>query len=250
MIARVPDTNVASVLVIEDEPDLNVAMVAYLALSGFRCDGARSRQDAFDCLHDGTYDLVVLDLGLPDGDGLVLAEELERAHDSGVVIVTARHTVEEKLKGYGAGADYYLVKPVDMRELVAVLNILLERRQAAGAEPPAIPEAALAGTSAWGVDTIGWRLHPPACPSLLLTRSEILVVAALAERPGEAVHRDDLVRRLDEDPMRYDPRRMEVLVRRLRRKIADHVGHADPIRTVHGKGYAFAAPVRILDVPA
>jgi DNA-binding response OmpR family regulator len=246
----VSDTNVASVLIIEDEPDLNAAMVDYLALSGFRCDGVRSRHDAVNRLHDGKYDLVVLDLGLPDGDGLVLAEELERAHDSGVVIVTARHTVEEKLKGYGAGADYYLVKPVDMRELVAVLNILLDRRQAARAESLTVPAAAAAETSACGVDTIGWRLHPPACPSLLLTRSEILVVAALAERPGEAVHRDDLVRRLNEDPLRYDPRRMEVLVRRLRRKIADHVGHTDPIKTVHGKGYAFAAPVRILNVPA
>lgn len=220
------------VLVVEDEPDLRSTMVSFLNLSDFVADGigCLAEFDAWKNTHD--CDLLLLDLGLPDGDGLEIARTLRAQGSCGIVIVTARGGLDDKLEGYQVGADHYLVKPVDMREVVVVLRAVHARLPT--------PEAA------WELDPLGWKLKAPNGRETRLTRSELALLAPLARQQGQAVAREVLAEALGQRPDDYDPRRMEVLVRRLRKKVNEETGLTVPIDTVHGIGYAFTGKVQIL----
>lgn len=174
-------------------------------------------------------DLAVLDLGLPDGAGLSVIEGLRNGGRRGVVVMTARGQVQDRINGYTMGADNYLIKPVDMHELVAVLMVLYQRL------PPR--------HNLWWLDVLAWELLAPGGQSIRLTRSEISVMKILAEAPGQPAERSEIARGLGLRPSDYDPRRLEILIRRLRRKIFDSIGAEAPIETVHGVGYVFAASI-------
>jgi DNA-binding response OmpR family regulator len=139
--------------------------------------------------------------------------------------------LDDRLRGYEVGADQYLVKPTDLRELAAVLKAIYARL-------PAVD-------SAWQVDVLGWRIRAPDGKQAGLTRSEVMVLKALAARPGVTVLRDQIVEGLGYKPIDYDPRRLEIMIRRLRNKVAEETGRQLPISTVHGQGYAFTARISI-----
>lgn len=215
------------VVVIEDEPDLNAAMVSFLNLSGFTADGVLGidQLDAWLLSHE--CDLAVLDLGLPDGAGLSVIDRLRLRGPCGVVVATARGLVQDRIVGYTSGADHYLVKPVDMRELVAVLTTLHQRL------PPR--------SNPWRLEQLAWRLVAPNGQAVRLTNSELTVMKALASAPGRPLPRPAIAEALGFNPADYAPHRLEILVRRLRRKVLDNTGIDVPIETVHGVGYAFTA---------
>lgn len=218
------------VVVIEDEPDLRSTMVSFLNLSGFVTDGVGSRAefDAWMANHD--CDLVVLDLGLPDADGITLAQSLREMGDYGIVVITARSGIDDRLEGYEVGADHYMVKPVDLREVVGVVRAVHARR-------PRIRDR-------WVLDPVAWTLTAPSGVAVRLTRSELEILKPLAETPGEAVPRAALAEALGFRSADYDPRRMEIMVRRLRRKVGEATGLSLPVETVHAVGYAFTAPIQ------
>lgn len=221
------------VIVVEDDPDLNATIVSFLNLSGFAANGVRSgaELDAWLVSHD--CQLAVVDLGLPDRSGLSIVEALHDKGRRGVVVVTARGQINNRLSGYAVGADSYLVKPVDMRELVAVLNAIQAR----------LPTQ----QKNWELNPLGWQLTAPNGRSARLTQSELAVIKAMGACPGQAVPRAALAEALGFRGADYDPRRLEILIRRLRRKIAEEVGIDAPIETAHGVGYAFTAGIRSVD---
>jgi len=148
-----------------------------------------------------------------------------------LVIITGRGSIDDRLLGYAEGADHYLVKPVDLPELAAVLSSVHAR----------LP----ARQQYWGLDTVQWRLTAPNDAVVSLTRSEVIVLQCLAACPGEGVARPEIIQALGFRPSEYDPKRMEVLMRRLRQKIETITSHASPIETVHAFGYAFTADIRV-----
>ncbi len=223
----------ARILVVEDEVDLREATVAYLQLEGMTAVGVGTLQAARSLLALQSFDLLVLDLGLPDGDARVWLEQNADLRDKGVIVTTARGERTDRIVGVQAGADCYLVKPVDLDELVGLARNLLRRLRTA--DQP----------SSWVLDILKWTLHSPESRSLKLTYSEFVLLQALARRAGESVSRDDLAVALGHDPVVYDPRRLEVLVRRLRNKVAEQLGYPLPLETVHGQGYAFAASIML-----
>lgn len=220
----------ARVLVIEDEGDLREATVAYLQLEGFNAVGVGSLTAADRLLALQAFDLLVLDLGLPDGDARFWLEQHEEQLHKGIIMTTARGGRGDRIAGVQAGADCYLVKPVDLDELVGLARNLLRRLRLD------LPQT-------WILDTVKWTLLAPGARALKLTHSELLILTALACRSGAPVSRDELATALGHDPMIYDPRRLEILVRRLRGKVGDALGYPLPLETVHGHGYAFAAPI-------
>lgn len=221
------------VVVVEDDPDLNATMVSFLNLSGFAANGVRSgaELDAWLTSHDCQF--AVVDLGLPDRSGLAIVEALLDKGRRGVVVVTARGQINNRLSGYAVGADSYLVKPVDMRELVAVLRAIQAR----------LPVQ----QKNWELNPLGWQLVAPNGRTARLTQSELAVIKAMAASPGRAVSRAVMAEALGFRDADYDPRRLEILIRRLRRKIMDETGADAPIETAHGVGYAFTAGVRIAE---
>ncbi len=222
----------ARVLVVEDEAELLDAMVTYLNMEGFIADGVASLAAAGHWMRTHAFDVVVLDLGLPDGDGLAWLESEEAVRDKGVVITTARGEDADRISGVRAGADVYLVKPVLMEELTHLVANLVRRLPAQASRH-------------WQISAVNWALKSPEGVSLRLTHSEYRILSELSRAPGTPVPRQDLVRALGEDPETYDPRRMEILVRRLRAKAQAGMGLALPLGTVHRSGYAFTAPIGI-----
>ena len=221
--------NAVHILVVEDEPALQEAMVTYLNLSGFIADGVGSLAGAEGWMQTHRFDIVILDLGLDDGDGLSLLSQFN-LQDKGLIIMTARSELFDRLIGLKAGADIYLVKPVVLEELVANIHNLSRRLN--------ITPAKL-----WVLDTSSWLLESPDNLSVKLTQLEMAFLACLVRSPSEVVLKDSLIVALGQDPSEYDPRRMEVLVRRLRTKIKNNLYCDAPIETVHGQGYVFTGAI-------
>lgn len=228
-------TITARILVVEDEADLCEATVAYLQLEGIDAVGVGTLEAAKHLLARQPFDLLVLDLGLPDGDARVWLEDNADLRAKGVIVTTARGERSDRIVGIQAGADCYLVKPVDLDELVGLVRNLLRRLRA---DQP----------QGWTLDGLKWTLRSPEVRSLKLTHSELVLLLTLARRAGGSVSRDELAIALGHDPLIYDPRRLEVLVRRLRNKVTEQLGYPLPLETVHGQGYAFTAPIAITGV--
>ncbi len=218
------------ILVIEDEVDLMDAMVTYLNMEGFAADGVSSLNMATQWIRTHQFDVAVVDLGLPDGDGMAWFKENLLLQKKGMIITTARGDSNQRIEGIKAGADVYLVKPIQLEELASLVHNLMRRIRAQA--PPS-----------WVLHRMNWMLHHPSGMPLKLTHSEFMFMQVMAEQSGQAVARQALVTRLGHDPQTYDFRRLEILVRRLRNKAKDLLGSDLPLETVHKIGYAFTAPI-------
>jgi DNA-binding response OmpR family regulator len=220
------------VLIIEDEPDLLDAMLSFLKLDGLTVHGVGSLREADQWLLSHTHDILVLDLGLPDGDGLAwLAARADLVH-KGVIITTARGESPARVSGVRAGADIYLVKPVQLEELSALIGNLMRRRLQIAPQ-------------VWKLNVLNWTLKSPLGVSMKLTSSELKVMKMLTPFPGQVVTRHALVMGLGHDPDVYDPRRLEILIRRLRSKAETCFGLRFPLDTAHGEGYSFTAAISL-----
>lgn len=220
-------------LVVEDEPALGSLLRTGLERAGFAVDLAPCLSDARDCLAVTNFDAAILDLSLPDGDGMSLLQRLRRAGESlPLLILTARDAPEDRVLGLDTGADDYLVKPFHMPELVARIRALLRR-----------PNAALGVTLTLGnltLDTITRqvRIGPRVTP---FSPRELSVLEILLRRQGHVVMRPVLEQRLYSLDQDFTPNALEVLVHRLRRRLQE--AEATPlIHTIRGVGYLMAMP--------
>ncbi len=244
----------ARIIVVEDEADLRDDLIEYLDRCGFEVRGA-SRGSELDRLLDaGPADVIVLDINLPDEDGFSVARRVRASSPAAIIMLTARSSLIDRVIGLELGADVYLVKPVDFREVEAQIKALMRRMQKGTDSPPAAehapaPPAAPAGASpadprkAWLFDDIEWRIQPPTGAAVPLTATEYKFLSLLVTAPGEAVSRQDISLALtgrDWDPY---SRSIDSLVRRLRIKVEERSGCALPVQAVHGVGYAFVGPV-------
>ena len=218
------------VYVIEDEPDLREIVCLGLTRSGFDVTGFTAAPPFYRALVARRCDIAVIDVGLPGEDGFSIAAQLQAAGGIGVVMLTARGALADRVRGLRQGADAYLVKPVVMRELTATLTALARRLRATASLAPA--------TGDWQLTGDGWILRAPNNREIPLTGAERTFVQSLFERRGDAVDRDSLARVLGSDPAYFDPHRLDSLVNRLRRKFAN-AGLRLPLRAIRGVGYAF-----------
>jgi len=215
-------------LIVEDEARIVEILTAALRKAAFTVDAVATAADAKDAIATIPYDLVVLDLGLPDGDGLdVLAASRTQGGVAPVLVLTARDAIEDRVSGLDAGADDYLVKPFSTAELVARVKALLRR-----------PGGALGLVLKAGnitFDTIGRDVRVGEA-SLALPRREIAVLEHLMRRLGRVVPRGVLEEKLyglDDD---LESNAIPVHVHHLRRKLMDQ-GATATIHTVRGVGY-------------
>lgn len=220
------DVATPRILLIEDESLLCETMMAYLNLDGFRCQsvGSLAGFKAFQASGQ-TVDVVVFDLGLPDGDGLDAIGPFAVVNPNvGVVIVSARGAVEQRIEGLNRGADVYLQKPVDLAELSVILRTLARRMQKK-------PE------NSWLLDNKTWQLIAPSGLALTLTMRERITMKLVMASPGVPVRRDVLAKAWGFDPLIYDFRRMESTIRRLRNKCEQQLGCPLPLATIYGYGF-------------
>ena len=212
---------------VEDEELVRRAVALGLRHEGLEVDEVA---DAAACraeLKASRFDVVVLDLGLPDLDGISLARELRLQPWLGLVVVTRRASLEARIEALDVGADDYLVKPVHPAELAARIRSVVRRRG------PAPQRRTRLGP--WQVD-LDARTVSADGAAAGLTRGEFDILARLVEARGRVVNRDQLLETISRNPLESDPRSVDMLVSRLRRKLG-RGAECDLIATVAGHGY-------------
>lgn len=214
----------ATVLLVEDDTDLRAEVKDYLAAEGFKVLEASSLQSSMEILQNQTVGALVLDAGLPDGNALFSLPEIRRLTNCPIVMMTAWGQLSQRLQGLQQGADYYLVKPVPLSELCAVLATLLRRAPKRGS---------------WHANVTERVLFAPNGSGIQLTASEWIFVQQLRQNPGKVVSRQELVRSLGQDPLDYDSRRMDTLLQRVRKKAQQAHAGTLPLHTRHGLGYVW-----------
>ena len=225
-----PDaTSGLRIALLEDDAALrDRILLPGLSNFGFVATGMATAVDLHDRMQSTTFDIVVLDVGLPDADGFVLAGELRAGFpDIGIVMLTGRGETPDRVRGLSQGADAYLSKPVEIELLAATLHSLSRRLQST-------PASALARH--WHLDADGWCLVSPKGCAIALTKAERRVMGRLTHAPGQLVTREELIAALTDNVHDFDPHRLDSLIHRLRRKIAE-CGETLPLTAVHGEGY-------------
>ena len=231
-----PHTAVKIALLEDDRVLRDCVLVPRLRDHGFEVDGLATAADLIAYLRQ-PVDIAVIDVGLPDADGFELVQSLRRQYPSlGLLMLTGRASVTDQMRGLSSGADAYLAKPVDVSLLAATLHSLA-RRLRGGAEPGA--DAAPGGS--WRLDAGGWRLLSPLGGGVALTRSERPLLQRLIAATGEVVLREELISTLTDDVFEFDTHRLDSMIHRLRRKVANGCGLPLPLTSVHGAGYVFIA---------
>ena len=214
-------------LVVEDDPDLNRQLVAALEEAGYVVDSAKDGEEGHFLGDTEPYDAVILDLGLPEMDGVTVLEKWRRdGRIMPVLILTARDRWSDKVAGFDAGADDYVAKPFYMEEVLARLRALLRRATGhASSELECGPVR---------VDTRSSRVTVNG-RAIKLTSLEYRLLAYLMHHQGRVISRTELVEHLYDQDFDRDSNTIEVFVGRLRRKLGK-----DVIETVRGTGYRFA----------
>lgn len=221
-------------LVVEDEPTLREALLRLIAQWGYAAQAAATGREALEWLELEHFDLVLLDLGLPDRDGLELCRSLRRAarHQPLVLMLTGRDRREDKLAGLDGGADDYVVKPFDPDLLRARVRALLRRAN--------LP---LTAALSWGSLQLqpGDSIAQLGETSVKLTRKEALILEQLIRAQGGACRKDELLDGCEDGRRVMGDDALRAHMRNLRQKLSGAGGHANLIETVYGLGYRLTA---------
>lgn len=223
------------VLLVEDDELLRSSLVSLLGMSGFRVTGVGDGLSFYRALGEDAPDVAVLDLGLPDQAGETLIDYLRRNTTIPIIVITARDSIDTRLECYRTGADLFLGKPVDGRELAAAIASLAGRRRGEAAARPTPPADAT-----WVLDVPRHALVTPGGESITLTAMEWQFLSTVAEGEDHGARRRDLLLVLYNRDDESAEHALETLVRRTRQKIADVLGAPAPIQTEYGLGYRFA----------
>ena len=220
------------ILIVEDEQDLLSAARDYLGTEGYICEGASNYKQGSDRIRHYEYDCVVVDIGLPDGSGLKLVEELRsNVSETGIIIISARNSLDDKILGLNIGADDYLTKPFDLSELNARVKSILRRRQFKGRNEIEFNEILIVP------DTLRVTIQGSQMP---LTKKEYDLLIYFISNRDKIITKESIVEHLWPDYANssdsYDF--VYTHVSNLRKKLIDK-GSRDYIKTVYGVGYRF-----------
>ncbi|MDM0067399.1 response regulator transcription factor [Variovorax sp. J31P207] len=220
------------ILLIDDDEHLGAPLASYFARFDFELDSASRPSEGLAKLRAGHYDAAILDVMLPEMDGFALCREIRRESDIPIVMLTARGDVMDRVVGLEIGADDYLPKPFEPRELVARVQTILRRRRAV-APPAAAPQQRLFEGLAIDLDKREVLRHGE---RIELTGTEFELLALLADPPGRVWSRDEILNRLRGHEAELYTRAVDIVVSRLRKKLEP----LDCIKTLRNAGYALA----------
>lgn len=239
MNKHTPQNQEGRLIIVEDDSDLRDSLVKYLNLSGFDVTGVGSALEFYKNVSANTYTIAIVDLGLPDQNGLVLTEYLRKNTDIRIILLTSSSSMDDKLSGYHCGADFYFVKPVDLRELSAIVTSLFARIHH---QKSTTPNDGFNNKTDWIFIRKNWLLQTPCGKDIKLTAKELNFISFLISDTKEVSTRQELLKRLEYLNNESGHRSLESLVNRLRSKILTVCGES-PIKTVHGTGYSLLVNV-------
>ena len=232
----------ARLIVVDDDPDIRDLIVQQLRQEHYEVIAAGSLGELYQALSVHPADLIVLDLNLPDGDGLTLCRELRaEGNDVPIIMVSARGSAIDRVLGLELGADDYLTKPFEPRELLVRIRNLLRRSHADEPDRQRDKGVRLARLGPWRLDLFQRRLIAEDGRLVMLSSAEFRLLSRFIDEPNVVLSRENLV------PERrataaFD-RSTDLQVSRLRQKLATMPGGEELILTVRGEGYVLASPV-------
>ncbi len=235
-------SHVAHIVVVDDDPDVRDMLQDYLTEEGYRVSTAEGGGAMRQILGRDRADLVILDLTMPEENGLTIAKSLRKTSDVGIIMLTGKGEPVDRVVDLEVGADDYVSKPFDLRELLARVRSVLRRVRRGARDDPGEEFRSLA-FAGWSLDFGARRLVSPENMEVPLTTAEFNLLAALATHANRVLSRDqllDLTQGRDWTP--FD-RSLDNLISRLRRKVEADPKRPTMIKTVHGVGYVFAQSV-------
>ena len=235
------------IAILDDEVDITLLLANYLQGHGYRVTQLHEGRALLALMPTDPPALVLLDLGLPGEDGLSIARQLREHWRCGLVIVTGRGDSVDKVVGLEVGADDYVTKPFDLRELVARIKAVLRRMTPTeGAAPEAIAQGARRDTfrfAGWELDVAARRLVSPQGQEVALTTGEFDLLCTFARHPGRVLSRDLLLEQTRGREAGPFDRTVDVQVGRLRKKLGDDGDDPKIIKSVRSAGYILVPPV-------
>ena len=239
------------IAIVDDEPDITVLLANYLQSHGYRVTQLHRGRDLMALMPVDPPSLVLLDLGLPGEDGFVIARQLREHWHCGLVIVTGRGDPVDKVVGLEVGADDYVTKPFDLRELLARIKAVLRRVAPVSPILPATPVDTDVGAAlrrslyfaGWQLDIAARRLTSPQGHDVALSAGEFDLLCALANHAGRVLSRDFLLEHTRGREAGPFDRTIDVQIGRLRKKLEADVDDPQLIKSVRGAGYILVPPV-------
>lgn len=230
----------AHLLVVEDEPITRAQLVAHFEREGYRVSEKEDASGVESIIPNESVDICLLDINLPGKDGLTLTRELRANSDVGIILVTGKDEQIDRIVGLESGADDYVTKPFDPRELLSRVKNLLWRVKAQEKQKEKGFKRTFEG---WTLDLNKRHLITPSDEIQPLSAGEFHLLLALIDNAGEVMTRDQLMNRIRNREWYPDDRYIDVLVGQVRRKFRQYAPDITFISTIHGTGYLFAPPV-------
>lgn len=230
------------IVIVEDDPDVAHIIEQVLDDFAFRTVWCRSASDLLRRLRSLTPDLCIIDLGLPDMDGLEVMQRVRAQSGCGIVILTGRAHISDRVMGLELGADDYILKPFEPRELVARVRSILRRKESTENSPL----RQIAEFSGWRFNFGNNTLYAPHGAEHLLSTSEAELLKVFVSNPNRILQREQLMGSRDLSPT---DRSIDVRISRLRRKLEPDTQSPAFIKTVYGAGYLFLATVNWKNEP-
>lgn len=231
----------AKILVVDDDPDVQDVVERCLKDAGYRVWTLGDGSKVFDTITEHSIDLAIVDLMLPDTDGLMLTRKIKEHSAIGVIILSGRGESTEKVIGLEIGADDYVAKPFEPRELLARVRSVL-RRLSPAKEAPAV-ETTVYTFDDWGLDITARTLTSPKGEPVELSSGEFNLLKAFVEHPNRVLSRDQLLDFTHANDTPAFDRSVDVRVGRVRKKIEVDPQNPQFIKTIRNGGYMFAATV-------
>jgi len=241
------DTGPTRLLLVDDEAALREPLAEYLSRQGFAVSQAATAAEARSRLRDEPPDLVLLDIMMPGEDGLSLCRHIVETRQLPTIFLTARGEATDRIVGLEIGADDYVVKPFEPRELVARIRSVL-RRAARG--PGERGDEEVFSFEGWTLDPLKRRLTDPEGALVAISSAEFRLLMAFLEHPRQVLDRDRLLEMVQGREAHLFDRAVDNQVSRLRRKIESDSRNPQLIQTVWGGGYMLAAEVRRTPAPS
>lgn len=238
-------------MIIEDEADLRSVLERYLSGEGFRVSALPDGSALRRLIEEDPADLYIVDIGLPNEDGLSLTRMLRKETKAGVVIITGRNDAVDRVVGLEMGADDYIGKPFLKRELLARVRSVLRRLQsvASEVEPPQLASPMRFSVHGFVVDLAAHQITDTNGETVALTSSEFCLLTVLIEHRTKPVSREVLLEAVFHRSWTPYDRSIDVHMANLRRKLEPNPHHPAVIKTVRGVGYVLTAPVEVLEPP-
>lgn len=230
------------ILVVDDDPDTREELEQYLAGKGFRVTTADGGAAMRQVLERDPADLIILDLRMPGEDGLTLTSSIRKTSDAGIIILTGTGDEVDHVVGLELGADDFVSKPADLRQLLARIRSVL-RRVGSGSGERAGEQAPVLAFADWTLDLAARQLTSPQGSEVSLTTAEFDLLAGMAKRANRVLSRDQLLDMIHGRAWSPYDRSVDNLVSRLRRKVEADAKAPKLIKTVRGVGYVFTQKV-------